>query len=75
MMTILRVTIVQDVMWTGFYGAVSELFSMPSNIGKGTTPISAAAIWPIGHNYLLVEWTVLLVYLGDCLRYGDGLRQ
>ena len=63
MMTILRGTIVQDVMWTEGYGAVSGLLSMPSNIAKGIAPISAAAIWTIGGNSLPVEWTVLLVLL------------
>ena len=63
MMTILRGTIVQDVMWTEGYGAVSGLLSMPSNIAKGIAPISAAAIWTIGGNSLPVEWTVLLVSL------------
>ncbi|TAL95266.1 MAG: MFS transporter [Paraburkholderia sp.] len=63
MMTILRGTIVQDVMWTEGYGAVSGLLSMPSNIAKGIAPISAAAIWTVRGNYLAVEWTVLLVSL------------
>lgn len=63
MMTILRGTIVQDVMWTEGYGAVSGLLSAPSNIAKGVAPISAALIWTVGQNYLLVEWTVLVVSL------------
>ncbi len=36
MMTILRGTIVQDVMWTEGYGAVSGLLSMPSNIARAS---------------------------------------
>jgi len=59
MMTILRGTIVQDLMWTEGYGGVSGLLSMPANIAKGIAPISAAAIWSIGHGYALVEWCVL----------------
>jgi MFS family permease len=73
MMTILRGTIVQDVMWTEGYGAVSGL-SMPSNIAKGIAPISAAAIWAIGGNYLLVEWTVLLVSLVSAAAFVTAMR-
>lgn len=63
MMTILRGTIVQDVLWTEGYGAISGLLSAPSNIAKGIAPISAALIWTIGQTYAPVEWTVLLVSL------------
>ena len=74
MMTILRGTIVQDVMWTEGYGAVSGLLSMPSNIAKGIAPISAAAIWAIRGNYLLVEWTVLLVSLASAAAFVTAMR-
>jgi len=74
MMTILRGTIVQDVMWTEGYGAVSGLLSMPSNIAKGIAPISAAAIWAIRSNYLLVEWTVLLVSLASAAAFVTAMR-
>ncbi|MFC0401784.1 MFS transporter [Paraburkholderia rhizosphaerae] len=74
MMTILRGTIVQDVMWTEGYGAVSGLLSMPSNIAKGIAPISAAAIWSIGHNYVPVEWTVLLVSLVSAAAFVVAVR-
>lgn len=63
MMTILRGTIVQDLMWTEGYGGISGLLSMPSNIAKGIAPISAAAIWRIEQRYVPVEWVVLLVSL------------
>jgi predicted MFS family arabinose efflux permease len=74
MMTILRGTIVQDVMWTQGYGAVSGLLSMPSNIAKGIAPISAAVIWAIRNNYLLVEWTVLLVSLVSAAAFVIAMR-
>ncbi|SAL81532.1 major facilitator transporter [Caballeronia telluris] len=45
MMTILRGTIVQDLMWTEGYGAVSGMLSFPSNVAKGIAPIAAASIW------------------------------
>jgi predicted MFS family arabinose efflux permease len=69
MMTILRGTIIQDVMWTEGYGAVSGMLSMPSNIAKGIAPISAAAIWTVGRNYAPVEWTVLLVSLVSAVAF------
>ncbi|MFM0388366.1 MFS transporter [Paraburkholderia dipogonis] len=74
MMTILRGTIVQDVMWTEGYGAVSGLFSMPSNIAKGIAPISAAAIWTAGGNYVPVEWTVLIVSLISVVAFIVAIR-
>ncbi|MEX3845372.1 MULTISPECIES: MFS transporter [unclassified Paraburkholderia] len=63
MMTILRGTIVQDVMWVEGFGAINGLLSTPSNIAKGIAPISAATIWAIGHSYRPVEWAVLTVSL------------
>jgi predicted MFS family arabinose efflux permease len=74
MMTILRGTIVQDVMWTEGYGAVSGLLSIPSNVAKGIAPISAAAIWAIGRNYVPVEWTVLLVSLLSAGAFVTAMR-
>ena len=74
MMTILRGTILQDVLWTEGYGAVSGLLSMPSNIAKGIAPISAAAIWAIGHNYVPVEWAVLLVSLVSAAAFVTAMR-
>ncbi|MFL9897012.1 MFS transporter [Paraburkholderia fungorum] len=74
MMTILRGTIVQGVMWTEGYGAVSGLLSMPSNIAKGIAPISAAAIWACGGSYLPVEWTVLLVSLVSAVAFILAMR-
>jgi predicted MFS family arabinose efflux permease len=74
MMTILRGTIVQDVMWTEGYGAVSGMLSMPSNIAKGIAPISAAAIWTIGASYLPVEWTVLIISLVSAVAFVLSTR-
>ena len=61
MMTILRGTIVQDLMWTKGYGAVRGMLSFPSNVAKGVAPIAAASIWNFTHGYVAVEWTVFLV--------------
>lgn len=74
MMTILRGTIVQDVMWTEGYGAVSGLLSMPSNIAKGIAPISAATIWAVAHSYVAVEWTVLAVSLVSAAAFVMAMR-
>jgi predicted MFS family arabinose efflux permease len=74
MMTILRGTIVQEVMWTEGYGAVSGLLSMPSNIAKGIAPISAAAIWATGSNYVPVEWAVFLVSLMSAAAFVTAMR-
>lgn len=70
MMTILRGTIVQDVLWTEGYGAISGLLSLPSNIAKGTAPISAAKIRAFQQNYLLVEWTIFAVSLVATFAFG-----
>lgn len=51
---------------------MSGLLSMPSHVAKGIAPIYAAAVWAIGRNYALVEWTVLLVSLVSCrIRYSE----
>lgn len=74
MMTILRGTIVQDVMWTEGFGAISGLLSLPSNIAKGIAPISAAALWSIQQSYLAVEWTVLAVSLISAVAFIVAMR-
>jgi hypothetical protein len=73
MMTILRGTIVQDVMWVEGYGAVNGLLASPSNIAKGIAPISAAAIWAMEHSYLPVEWVVMLVSLVSAVAFGVAM--
>jgi hypothetical protein len=61
-------------MWTEGYGAVSGLLSMPSNIAKGIAPISAAAIWATGHNYVPVEWTILVVSVVSAAAFVVAMR-
>lgn len=58
-------TIVQDVMSTEGYGAVSRLLSMPSNLAKGIAPISAAAIWTISGNYLTASARMRRFSMGE----------
>ncbi|WP_233873064.1 MFS transporter [Paraburkholderia adhaesiva] len=73
MMTILRGTIVQDVMWIEGYGAINGLLSTPSNIAKGIAPISAATMWAVWQSYLPVEWVVLLVSLVATAAFGIAM--
>lgn len=74
MMTILRGTIVQDLMWTEGYGAVSGMLSFPSNIAKGIAPIAAASIWSFTHGYVAVEWTVFLVSILSAIAFFVAVR-
>ncbi|MFM0329462.1 MFS transporter [Paraburkholderia strydomiana] len=74
MMTILRGTIVQDLMWTEGYGAVSGMLSFPSNIAKGIAPIAAASIWSFTRSYIAVEWAVLLVSLLSAIAFCVAVR-
>ncbi len=74
MMTILRGTIVQDVMWTEGYGATSGLLSVPSNLAKGIAPLSAAAIWALRDSYLEVEWVILVVSLLSAAAFIIAMR-
>lgn len=74
MMTILRGTIVQDLMWTEGYGAVSGMLSFPSNIAKGIAPIAAASIWSLTHGYVAVEWTVFLVSILSAIAFFTAVR-
>lgn len=78
MMTILRGTIVQDVMGMEGFGAINGMLSTPSNIAKGIAPIAAATIWASGHNYVPVEEAVLAVSLVSlaafCVAMGFARR-
>jgi len=74
MMTILRGTIVQDLMWTEGYGAVSGMLSFPSNVAKGVAPIAAASIWSFTHGYVAVEWTVFLVSILSAIAFFAAIR-
>jgi len=47
---------------------------MPSNVAKGIAPISAAAIWAIGRNYVPDEWTVLIVSLISAAPFVTAMR-
>lgn len=73
MMTILRGTIVKDVIWTEGYGAISGLLSAPSNVAKGVAPITAALIWSASQSYTYVEWAVLLVSLIATVAFGTAV--
>jgi predicted MFS family arabinose efflux permease len=74
MMTILRGTIVQELLWKEGYGAVSGMLSFPSNVAKGIAPIAAAGIWSVSHGYSAVEWTVLLVSVLSALSFWLAVR-
>lgn len=74
MLTILRGTIVQDLMWTEGYGAVSGMLSFPSNIAKGIAPIAAASTWSFTHGYAAVEWTVFLVSILSAIAFFVAVR-
>lgn len=74
MMTILRGTIVQDLMWTEGYGAVSGMLSFPSNVAKGIAPIAAASIWSFTNGYVAVEWTVFLVSILSAIAFFVAVR-
>jgi predicted MFS family arabinose efflux permease len=74
MMTILRGTIVQDLMWTEGYGAVSGMLSFPSNVAKGIAPIAAASIWSFARYYEPVEWTVFVVSILSAIAFFVAVR-
>jgi predicted MFS family arabinose efflux permease len=78
MMTILRGTIVQDVMGMEGFGAINGMLSTPSNLAKGVAPIAAATIWASGRSYVPVEGAVLVVSLVSlaafCVAMGFARR-
>jgi hypothetical protein len=74
LMTILRGTIVQELLWTEVYGAVSGMLSFPSNIAKGIAPIAAASIWSLAHGYVAVEWTVFAVSIVSAIAFLWAVR-
>jgi predicted MFS family arabinose efflux permease len=74
MMTILRGTIVQDLLWTEGFGAVSGMLSLPSNVAKGIAPIAAASIWSFTHGYAAVVWAVCLVSILSAIAFFVAVR-
>lgn len=74
MMTILRGTVVQELLWKEGYGAISGLLSLPSNIAKGIAPIAAAGLWAINHNYFAVEWTALAISVVSAIAFIYAIR-
>jgi hypothetical protein len=66
--------IVQDLLWTEGYGAVSGMLSFPSNVAKGIAPIAAATIWTSTHGYTAVEWTVFLVSIMSAIAFIVAVR-
>lgn len=63
MMTILRGTAIQELLWTQGYGALSGMLSMPSNLAKGLAPIAVAGVWSITMTYGSAEYVFLLLAL------------
>ncbi|MGF6636496.1 MFS transporter [Paraburkholderia sp. MM6662-R1] len=73
MMTILRGTIVQEVISVEGYGAINGMLATPSNIAKGIAPLSAATIWTVERSYVPVEWLVLFVSLVAMAAFGIAM--
>ncbi|HEX5464616.1 MAG TPA: MFS transporter, partial [Burkholderiales bacterium] len=74
MMTILRGTVVQELLWKEGYGTISGLLSLPSNIAKGVAPIAAAALWQARHNYVAVEWAALAIAVVSAAAFVYAIR-
>ncbi|HET7633117.1 MAG TPA: MFS transporter [Burkholderiales bacterium] len=74
MMTILRGTVVQELLWKEGYGTISGLLSLPSNIAKGVAPIAAAGLWQARHNYVAVEWAALAIAVVSAAAFVYAIR-
>jgi len=57
-LTIVRGTVVPDLMWREGYGAINGALAFPSNVARAAAPFGAALVWNIG-GYAAVLWTVL----------------
>ena len=57
-LTIVRGTVVPDLMWREGYGAINGALALPSNIARAAAPFGAALIWTLG-GYSAVLWAIL----------------
>jgi MFS family permease len=57
-LTIVRGTVVPDLMWREGYGAINGALALPSNISRAAAPFGAALIWTLG-GYPMVLWAIL----------------
>ncbi|WKZ88719.1 MFS transporter (plasmid) [Ralstonia pickettii] len=74
MMTILRGTAIQELLWTQGYGALSGMLSMPSNLAKGLAPIAVAGVWSITMTYGPAEYVFLLLALVATAAFAIAAR-
>ena len=56
-LTIVRGTVVPDLMWREGYGAINGALALPSNLAKAAAPFGAALVWNLG-GYSLVLWVI-----------------
>lgn len=62
MMTIVRGTIVPEVLGREGYATINGALAFPATVLKAVAPLAAAMLWALGNGYAVVLWSVLAVY-------------
>lgn len=62
MMTIVRGTIVPEVLGREGYATINGALAFPATVLKAVAPLAAAMLWALGDGYAVVLWSILAIY-------------
>lgn len=62
MMTIVRGTIVPEVLGRDGYATINGALAFPATVLKAVAPLAAAMLWALGNGYAVVLWSILAIY-------------
>jgi hypothetical protein len=62
MMTIVRGTIVPEVLGRDGYATINGALAFPATVLKAVAPLTAAVLWSLGDSYGVVLWSILAIY-------------
>lgn len=62
MMTIVRGTIVPEVLGHEGYATINGALAFPTTVLKAVAPLAAAMLWSLGGGYVVVLWSILAIY-------------
>jgi len=60
-MTIVRATVVPELLGPAGYGAINGALTMPTTVARALAPLAAAALWQLSGSYQTVLWATFAV--------------